>query len=77
MTGFYVTGKPLYIDMELQLASFDSISEVNMVSYARCTRSTDWKERWVCLSHNKILSDVDAVKCQGLLWWSNVTLNEP
>ena len=29
---FLLTGEPLVIDMELALASFDGISEVNMVS---------------------------------------------
>ncbi len=28
---FYITGPPLYIGMDLSIASFDSISEVNMV----------------------------------------------
>ncbi len=31
----FLAGEPLHIDMELALASFDSISEVNMVSIQR------------------------------------------
>jgi hypothetical protein len=30
------TGEPLYVGMDLTIASFDSISEVNMVSKIKC-----------------------------------------
>ena len=49
ITFYFIPGEPLHIDMELALASFDSISEVNMVSYFFSLKRNSFQRVYRCM----------------------------
>lgn len=53
---FCVSGDPLYVGMDLTIASFDHISEVNMVSFPYVIRIVNCFKVIVVLDHEEYLN---------------------